>query len=47
MKDFAVIGQSIADFHKAWGEKLPGGLQFTFAEDDQGIPDWDIFIPSK
>jgi len=47
VKGFSVLGECIEEFHKAWSEKLAGGLQFTFAEDDQGIPGWEIFIPTE
>lgn len=44
MKDFS---KAVDDFYKTWSAKLPGGLQLTFAEDDQGVPPWEMYIPAK
>jgi len=38
------FSKCIHDFHKTWSAKLPGGLQITFAEEDSGIPPWEIYI---
>jgi hypothetical protein len=48
---FGVKGEGLASFstcvsafHEVWSARLPGGLQLTFAEDDQGIPPWEMYI---
>lgn len=44
--DMALFSEAVAEFHRTWSAKLPGGLQITFAEDDQPIPPWEMYVPS-
>ena len=44
--DLAAFSPCIKAFHEEWSAKLPGGLQLTFAEDDQSIPPWEMFVPT-
>ncbi|PXF43489.1 hypothetical protein BWQ96_06782 [Gracilariopsis chorda] len=43
-KDLAEFCKSAAAFYEKWSEILPGGLQFTFCEDDTDIPPWEARI---
>lgn len=43
-KDISVVCKAAAKFHTEWNEKLPGGLQFTFSEDDNPTPPWEARI---
>ena len=45
-EDLAAFSPCIKAFHEEWSAKLPGGLQLTFAEDDQSIPPWEMFVPT-
>lgn len=43
-RDFAPVSSVIAKFHAEWTEKLSGGLQLTFCEDDAPTPPWEARI---
>ncbi|KAI0566619.1 hypothetical protein FGB62_7g458 [Gracilaria domingensis] len=43
-KNLAEFCSTAASFYDVWSEKLPGGLQFTFCEDDTDIPPWEARI---
>lgn len=45
VKDLANVCEALGAFHKQWSEKLAGGLQITFAEDNLDIPPWEARIP--
>lgn len=42
--DISAVSKCVHDFHKTWDEKLPGGLQFTFSEDENPTPPWETRI---
>lgn len=46
-KNITEFCECVAVFHKEWNEKLAGGLQFTFCEDDTDIPPWEARIPIR
>lgn len=41
VRDFDAFSKVVADFHSVWDQKLSGGLQFTFADDDYSTPPWE------
>ncbi|CAN8062308.1 unnamed protein product [Agarophyton chilense] len=43
-KNLREFSKTAADFYDKWSVKLPGGLQFTFCEDDTDIPPWEARI---
>lgn len=42
--DFEIVGKAVESFYQEWSTKLIGGLQFTFAEDDNPTPPWETRI---
>jgi hypothetical protein len=40
-----IIHPSTQPFFEEWSKKLPGGLQLTFAEDENDTPPWEIRVP--
>lgn len=44
IRNFGDVSKVIEEFHKVWTEKLSGGLQLTFAEDDAPTPPWEARI---
>lgn len=44
LRNFSPVSKVIDEFHKVWTEKLSGGLQLTFAEDDAPTPPWEARI---
>lgn len=43
-RDLSKLSSVIGEFHKIWSQKLSGGLQLTFAEDDAPTPPWEARI---
>ena len=43
-KNLGEFCKPAAKFHEEWSQILPGGLQFTFCEDDTDIPPWEARI---
>eukprot|EP00171_Calliarthron_tuberculosum_P023768 IDg23768t1 len=43
-KDISAVSQAIHKFYLEWSVRLPGGLQFTFCEDDNPTPPWEARI---
>lgn len=44
VRDFSAISKVIDQFQKEWSDKIEGGLQLTFAEDDAPTPPWEARI---
>ncbi len=44
IKDLSIVCKSADKFYAEWSKKLPGGLQFTFSEDDNPTPPWEARI---
>lgn len=45
--DLVHFCKAAAVFYDEWSVKLPGGLQFTFCEDDTDIPPWEAYIDTN
>lgn len=43
-KDLASVCKSVAEFTAVWEKKLAGGVQFTFCEDDNPTPPWEVHV---
>lgn len=43
-KDISAVCKAAHNFYVEWSERLPGGLQFTFCEDDNPTPPWEARI---
>lgn len=44
IKDLSVLSKCVDEFYKDWSQRLPGGLQLTFAERVNPIPPWEAHV---